>query len=119
MRRCLRPILRRVCELAWTRHTAESALGSTVGLAKQGERLKDDHLETVREGGGIARFRQRLCTMSCRACSAGRYRIQIPLPPKIDPSVTMMTVEDACSSCMLGAGLGEDLLSLTVDCSIT
>ena len=24
-----------------------------------------------------------------------RYRIQIPLPPKIDPSVTMMTVEDA------------------------
>ena len=26
--------------------------------------------------------------------SASRYRIQIPLPPKIDPSVTMMTVED-------------------------
>eukprot|EP00439_Symbiodinium_sp_Y106_P047075 s2319_g6.t1 len=24
----------------------------------------------------------------------GKYRIQIPLPPKIDPSVTMMTVED-------------------------
>merc|ERR1719479_506143 len=24
----------------------------------------------------------------------GKYRIQIPLPPKIDPSVTMMTVEE-------------------------
>ena len=24
----------------------------------------------------------------------GKYQIQIPLPPKIDPSVTMMTVED-------------------------
>ena len=27
-----------------------------------------------------------------------RYRIQIPLPPKIDPSVTMMTVEDRVPS---------------------
>ena len=24
----------------------------------------------------------------------GKYRIQIPLPPKIDPTVTMMTVEE-------------------------
>ena len=27
-------------------------------------------------------------------CVSSRYAIQIPLPPKIDPSVTMMTVEE-------------------------
>ena len=34
-------------------------------------------------------------TSSCK-CSVDRtkYHIQIPLPPKIDPSVTMMTVEE-------------------------
>ena len=24
----------------------------------------------------------------------GKYKIEIPLPPRIDPTVTMMTVED-------------------------
>ena len=45
-----------------------------------------------------------LCLFCCRdvkfkvpfSCSVDRnkYQIQIPLPPKIDPSVTMMTVEE-------------------------
>ena len=30
-----------------------------------------------------------LCMVDCN-----KYQIQIPLPPKIDPSVTMMTVEE-------------------------
>lgn len=25
-----------------------------------------------------------------------KYRIQLPLPPRIDPSVSMMTVEEVC-----------------------
>lgn len=31
--------------------------------------------------------------MYCRV-DRNKYQIQIPLPPKIDPSVTMMTVEE-------------------------
>ena len=30
----------------------------------------------------------------CRRVDRTKYQIQIPLPPKIDPSVTMMTVEE-------------------------
>ncbi len=34
--------------------------------------------------------------LACSACRVDRqkYQIQIPLPAKIDPSVTMMTVEE-------------------------
>lgn len=37
-----------------------------------------------------------LCAPDLCACRVDRnkYQIQIPLPPKIDPSVTMMTVEE-------------------------
>lgn len=31
---------------------------------------------------------------SCCSVDRNKYQIQIPLPPKIDPSVTMMTVEE-------------------------
>ena len=31
---------------------------------------------------------------SCCSIDRNKYQIQIPLPPKIDPSVTMMTVEE-------------------------
>ena len=30
----------------------------------------------------------------CNRVDRTKYQIQIPLPPKIDPSVTMMTVEE-------------------------
>lgn len=32
-------------------------------------------------------------SFNCRV-DRNKYQIQIPLPPKIDPSVTMMTVEE-------------------------
>lgn len=32
--------------------------------------------------------------MFCCRVDRNKYQIQIPLPPKIDPSVTMMTVEE-------------------------
>lgn len=35
----------------------------------------------------------RCCPPTCRV-DRQKYQIQIPLPPKIDPSVTMMTVEE-------------------------
>lgn len=31
---------------------------------------------------------------NCNRVDRNKYQIQIPLPPKIDPSVTMMTVEE-------------------------
>ena len=31
---------------------------------------------------------------ACRRVDRNKYQIQIPLPPKIDPTVTMMTVEE-------------------------
>ena len=46
---------------------------------------------------GAASPRTRCCAVhSAAACRVDRtkYQIQIPLPPKIDPSVTMMTVEE-------------------------
>lgn len=41
-------------------------------------------------------YSQLLFTGSVGTCRVDRnkYQIQIPLPPKIDPSVTMMTVEE-------------------------
>ena len=38
-----------------------------------------------------------MCTLQthcARRVDRNKYQIQIPLPPKIDPSVTMMTVEE-------------------------
>jgi hypothetical protein len=34
------------------------------------------------------------CNWCCCSVDRNKYQIQIPLPPKIDPSVTMMTVEE-------------------------
>ena len=34
------------------------------------------------------------CHVFCCRVDRNKYQIQIPLPPKIDPSVTMMTVEE-------------------------
>lgn len=35
-----------------------------------------------------------LILINCNRVDRNKYQIQIPLPPKIDPSVTMMTVEE-------------------------
>ena len=42
----------------------------------------------------LARVALRPVVWGTRSVDRTKYQIQIPLPPKIDPSVTMMTVEE-------------------------
>ena len=53
---------------------------------------------SVKDGwtGEVQSSRHHVVTSASLLCSVDRnkYQIQIPLPPKIDPTVTMMTVEE-------------------------
>lgn len=75
-------------------HPFEALLAGSILLLGKAEIAAGDRLSCRVLPSMMSRERWSNPTVVCCRVDRNKYQIQIPLPPKIDPTVTMMTVEE-------------------------